>query len=65
VKEENLGVGAKMSELLREEITGITPYIREFCRHFDLNSVDFLNDPYFKVTPASARPFASKYTWEV
>jgi glutamate synthase domain-containing protein 3 len=65
VEEENLGVGAKMSELSREELTGITPVISEFSRHFRLDPEDFLNDRYFKVTPASARPFASKYTWEV
>jgi glutamate synthase domain-containing protein 3 len=65
VKEEHLGVGAKMSELSREEFAGITPFIREFSGHFCLDPEDFLNDQYFKVTPASARPFASKYTWEV
>ena len=65
VEEENLGEGAKMSELCREEMNGITPHIREFSRHFNLDPADFLNDQYFKVTPASARPFANKYTWEV
>jgi glutamate synthase domain-containing protein 3 len=65
VDEENLGVGAKMSELSREETAGITPFIREFSGHFSLDSADLLNDRYFKVIPSSARPFASKYTWEV
>jgi glutamate synthase domain-containing protein 3 len=65
VEEENLGVGARVGELSREETEGLTPFIREFSRHFSLDPADFLNDRYFKVTPASARPFASKYTWEV
>ena len=65
IDEENLGVGAMMNEMNREELSGIAPFIREFSGHFDLDSDVLLNDRYFRVTPASARPFASKYTWEV
>lgn len=63
--EINLGVGATVSELPDTEMTEIIPLIREFSGYFGLEGEEFLNDRYFRVTPASARPFASKYSWEV
>ncbi|NYT21095.1 MAG: hypothetical protein GKC07_04755 [Methanomicrobiales archaeon] len=65
IDEENLGVGAMMSELSPGEMSGIEPFVREFSGNFGLDPDTFLNDRYFRVSPASARPFASKYTWEV
>jgi hypothetical protein len=43
----------------------IAPLVREYCGHFGFDPGTFLEDRYLKVTPASSRPFASKYTWEV
>jgi glutamate synthase domain-containing protein 3 len=65
IDEEHLGEGATMSELDRQEMAGIMPFISEFSGHFNLDSDSLLQDRYFRVSPASARPFASKYTWEV
>jgi glutamate synthase domain-containing protein 3 len=60
-----LGVGAKLSELPETEISEIAPLIREYSEHFGTDAEHFLGDQYVTVTPASSRPFASKYTWEV
>jgi len=63
--ENNLGVGAIMSELPSHEMTDIIPLVREFSEYFGIDAEEFLNDRYFRVIPASSRPFANKYTWEV
>ncbi len=65
IDEENLGIGAMMSEMAPGEMSGIAPFIRDFSGYFGTDPGDLLSDRYFRVTPASARPFASKYTWEV
>jgi glutamate synthase domain-containing protein 3 len=61
--ESVLGVGAKLSELPGME--EIAPFIKEYSEHFGIDPELFLNDRYVTVIPASSRPFASKYTWEV
>jgi len=63
--EINLGVGATVSELPDHEMTEIIPIIEEFSRYFGIDAEKFLNDRYFQLTPASARPFANKYTWDL
>lgn len=60
-----LGVGATVNELPDDEMTEIMPLIHEFSGYFGLDGEEFLHDRYFRVTPASARPFANKYSWEV
>jgi glutamate synthase domain-containing protein 3 len=65
VIDQNLGVGAKKNDLKEEERDEIAPLIKKFADFFDLDPVPLINDRYYVITPASARPFASKYTWEV
>lgn len=65
VNEENLGVGAKKRELIPAEKDEILPLIRDFCRHFGTDPGQFEKDRYSVIAPASARPFAGKYTWEM
>ncbi len=60
-----LGVGAKLSELPEAGLEEIAPLIMEYSEHFGTDAELFLEDQYVTVTPASSRPFASKYTWEV
>jgi len=60
-----LGVGTKLSPLPQNERAEIEPLIREYCSHFAMDPEIFLHDPYVVVSPASSRPFAGKYTWEV
>lgn len=60
-----LGVGAKLSLVADQGMEEIAPLVREYCAYFGLDPGPFLEDRYLKVAPASSRPFASKYTWEV
>lgn len=59
-----LGVGAKKSEFKESDLARIAPIITEFCEHFKLDPAPFLDTNYTRITPASSRPFANKYTWE-
>lgn len=63
--EENLGVGAKKRDLYPEEIAEIIPLINDFSRFFGINPEQFRDEAYCVIAPASPRPFAGKYTWEV
>jgi glutamate synthase domain-containing protein 3 len=63
--ESVLGVGAKLSEIPEEGRTEIAPLIKEYAENFGIDANQFLEDRYVTVIPASSRPFASKYTWEV
>lgn len=63
--EKVLGVGAKLSPVTSFEMEEIAPLLKEYCVHFGFDPRPFLEDGYVKVAPASSRPFASKYTWEV
>ena len=65
VDEKHLGVGAKKRELSHEERGEIIPLIEDFSRHFGLDPLQFRDERYYVIAPASARPFAGKYTWEV
>jgi glutamate synthase domain-containing protein 3 len=63
--ESVLGVGATLSPVSKEGMEEIAPLVREYCVHFGCDPGPLLEDKYLKVIPASSRPFASKYTWEV
>jgi glutamate synthase domain-containing protein 3 len=60
-----LGVGAKLSPVPEQGMEELAPFVREYCAHFGFDAGPFLEDRYLKVVPASSRPFASMYTWEV
>ncbi|WP_135606494.1 hypothetical protein [Methanococcoides sp. NM1] len=64
VKDELLGVGARKMEFGEKELEMITPYVEEFCKHFDTDPSGLLDTNYTCIVPASTRPFAGKYTWE-
>ncbi|RXE57442.1 hypothetical protein ABH15_02250 [Methanoculleus taiwanensis] len=59
-----LGVGAKKLPLTEDDRQRIAPVIREFAGAFDLDPAELLNAEFTRIVPASARPFAGKYTWE-
>jgi glutamate synthase domain-containing protein 3 len=65
VTDKHLGVGAKKNDLKEEEREEIAPLIEKFAGFFGLDPAPLRDDRYYVITPASARPFASKYTWEV
>ena len=59
-----LAAGAKKVPLTDEDKRRIAPIIREFADDFGLDAESLLNADYTRIVPASARPFAGKYTWE-
>ena len=64
VDEKYLGVGAKAAPATAEQKASIRPVIEDFARSFGIDPAPLLNAEYTRIAPASARPFASKYTWE-
>ena len=59
-----LAAGAKKVPLMDEDRARIAPVIREFAGDFGLDPEPLVNAEYTRIVPASARPFAGKYTWE-
>jgi glutamate synthase domain-containing protein 3 len=64
VDESLLGVGAKKLPLTDDDRKRIAPVIRDFAEAFGLDPEPLINAEYTRIVPASARPFAGKYTWE-
>lgn len=64
VADNLLGVGATKLPLTDDDRTRIAPVIREFAEAFGLDPEPLINAEYTRIVPASARPFAGKYTWE-
>ncbi|MDD5419401.1 MAG: hypothetical protein PHV57_06100 [Methanomicrobiaceae archaeon] len=64
IGENQLGVGAKKLPLEEEDRKRIAPVIRDFAASFGLEPESLLAAEYTRIVPASARPFAGKYTWE-
>ena len=64
VDEACLAAGAKTLPLTDEDRARIAPVIREFADDFGLDPEPLVNADYTRIVPASARPFAGKYTWE-
>jgi len=64
VEDRLLGVGAKKKPFGAAERKRIAPFVQEFASHFDMDGKALLDGDYTRIGPASARPFASKYTWE-
>jgi glutamate synthase domain-containing protein 3 len=59
-----LGVGAKQTPATEGEILIIRPVVEDFARVFGIDAAPLLASEYTRIAPASARPFANKYTWE-
>jgi glutamate synthase domain-containing protein 3 len=59
-----LGVGAKQAPVTAEQMSMIRPIIEDFARSFGIDPAPLLASEYTRIAASSARPFASKYTWE-
>jgi len=59
-----LGVGATMKPAGEKDLERIAPCIREYGQHFGKDPAPLLAGDYTRISPASSRPFADKYTWE-
>jgi len=59
-----LGVGAKQTPATKDEIKMINPVIEDFAQVFGIDTTPLLASEFTRIAPASARPFANKYTWE-
>lgn len=64
VDDASLAAGAKKVPLTDEDRARIAPVIREFAGDFGLDPEPLVSADYTRIVPASARPFAGKYTWE-
>jgi glutamate synthase domain-containing protein 3 len=64
VDEKYLGVGATRGPFEQEHRDRIAPLIREFCAYFGYDPEPLIASRFTRIVPASARPFAGKYTWE-
>jgi glutamate synthase domain-containing protein 3 len=64
VDTKNLGVGAQQMPATQDQKTRIQPVIEDFARTFGIDPAPLLASEYSRISPASARPFANKYTWE-
>jgi len=64
VEEKYLGVGARQLPATEDQKAMIAPIIRDFADAFGIDAAPLLVSEYTRVAPASARPFANKYTWE-
>ena len=59
-----LGVGARQAPVTEDQMTMIRPIINDFAQTFGSDPAPLLAAKYTRIAAASARPFASKYTWE-
>jgi glutamate synthase domain-containing protein 3 len=64
VDEHCLGVGAKQTPATRKQVLTIKPIIEDFAQVFHIPPASLLTSEFTRIAPASARPFANKYTWE-
>ncbi|MFA4877694.1 MAG: hypothetical protein WC586_09795 [Methanoregula sp.] len=64
VDPQYLGVGAKQQPITEEQKASIRPVLEDFAKAFGIDSAPLIKADYSTIMPASARPFANKYTWE-
>lgn len=65
VEDRLLGVGTTKHPLSPDGRAVIAPCIRRFASAFGMDPDPLCAGEYTVVTPASSRPFAGKYTWEI
>lgn len=59
-----LGGGAEQKKITNDQKEAIRPILEDFARAFTIDPEPILAADYSRIIPASARPFANKYTWE-
>jgi len=64
VNESLLGVGALKRNATEDDMKDIEPIVKKFGDFFGIMVDDILSSEFTCIMPASARPFAGKYTWE-
>jgi glutamate synthase domain-containing protein 3 len=64
VNDSILGVGAKQKPATDDEKHTIAPTVKDFASKFGMDFEPLLASDFTRIAPASARPFANKYTWE-
>ena len=64
VDPQYLGVGTRQAPVTDEQRAMIRPIIEDFAKVFGIDAKPLLADEYTRIAAVSARPFASKYTWE-
>ena len=59
-----LGGGTKQAPVTDEQKAMIRPIIEDFAKSFGIDAAPLIASEYTRIAAISARPFASKYTWE-
>lgn len=59
-----LGNGARQTPVTDEQKAMIRPIIEDFAKSFGMDAAPLVTSEYTRIAATSARPFASKYTWE-
>jgi glutamate synthase domain-containing protein 3 len=59
-----LGGGTKQTPVTAEQKAMIRPIIEDFAKSFGIDAAPLIASEYTRIAAISARPFASKYTWE-
>lgn len=59
-----LGGGARQAPISDEQRKILMPIIEDFALSFGMDAKPLMTAEYTRIAAASARPFASKYTWE-
>ncbi len=63
VEPHRLGVGLKPGEATAEDMKAIRSYLKEFCQTFDLDLKDILGEKFYKIAPATHRPYGNMYAY--
>jgi len=58
-----LGKGLKPEEATAEDMKVIRPHLKDFCQTFDLDLKEILTEKFYKVAPATHRPYGNMYAY--
>lgn len=63
VEQHRLGAGLKPDPATDEEMETIKPYLKEFCRAFNLNLQEILKEKFQRIAPYTHRPYGNLYAY--
>jgi len=63
VKDYQLGQEVGLSKLKQEDEAEIIPYLKEYCRDFNLKIKELLKEKFVKLAPSTSRPYGKLYAY--
>ncbi len=58
-----LGKGLEPKEATADEMKAVRPYLKDFCQSFDLDLKAILGEKFYKIAPATHRPYGNMYAY--